>query len=59
MKQDNFLELTSITSALPIHSITEIVGIQITRHEKLSDFRMPQAHSNSALKISNNAFYRK
>ena len=34
-----------------------IVGIRITRHEKLPDFWIPHAHSNGALKISYNTFY--
>jgi len=57
MKQDNFLEIDNSTCTLPIHSTTGIVSIRKTRHKKLSGLQIPQAHSNSTLKISNNAFY--
>ena len=42
--------MTSSTSVLPIHSATGVIGIRITRHVKLSYFRIPQTHTNSVLR---------
>jgi len=48
-----FKKLTSSSGAFPIYSTTDIVGIRITRRWELYGLRIPQAHSSSALKISN------
>ena len=57
MKQDNFLKIDKFYCPLPIHSTTSLVNIRETHHEKLYGLWIPQTHSNSAIKIFNNAFY--
>ena len=45
-----------LNSSTSVHFTADIVSIRIA-HKKLSGLRIPQAHSNNALKISNNVLY--